>query len=170
MNEFSQNESDADLREVDFQMVSDTDGITGATGLTITVEIVKAGESAYAAIEGGSSEPITEVGDGTYKVELGAGDLDTLGGGTLKFTATNALNNFINFTVKPQVDSTDTEQLTLEKAVEAILAVVAGKATVSDVDSDTKRIVFKGRDGSTTIVQVDVSTTTSGSREASTIS
>ena len=67
------------------------------------------------------------------------------------------------------IDSTDTDSLTPGKAIEALIALVGGLAAVSDVDADTKRVTFKGRDGITTIVTVDVSTTTSGEREASTI-
>ena len=68
------------------------------------------------------------------------------------------------------VDSTGTEVVSAAKALELVVAAIGGKTTVSTVDVDTKRVQFKGRDGTTTILQVDTSSTTSGSREASLIS
>lgn len=67
------------------------------------------------------------------------------------------------------VDSTDTETISAAKALELIVAAIGGKTTVSTVDADTKRVQFKGRDGTTTILTVDTSSTTSGSREESSI-
>ena len=67
------------------------------------------------------------------------------------------------------IDSTGGEAITVLKALEALLAAVVGKTVISTVDSDTKRVQFLGRDELTVIAQVDVSTTTSGSREDSLI-
>jgi hypothetical protein len=62
------------------------------------------------------------------------------------------------------VDSTGTEAITAAKALEVMLAVLAGKASVSQVDGTTNRVSFIGRDGTTVLMQVDVSANTSGSR------
>jgi hypothetical protein len=68
-----------------FLLVSSTDHITGATGLTPTVTISKAG-GAFAAPAG----PVTEVGNGVYKVAGNATDTATLGPLALHATATGA--------------------------------------------------------------------------------
>jgi len=170
MRKLYQNEPVANKREIFFRMVSDTDGVTGATGLTIAAQICKADESSFAAIVGGESDPITEIGNGIYKCQLDEADLDTVGEAVLRFSATDALDCFVSLLIQSQVDSTGTETITPEKALEAILAAVGGKTIVSTVDSDTKRVQFLGRDGTTTVLQVDVSTATAGSREASTVS
>jgi len=67
------------------------------------------------------------------------------------------------------IDSTGGETVTMAKALEVILAAIIGQTIVSTVDSDTKRMQFLGRDDATVIAQVDVSTTTAGSREDSLI-
>ena len=169
MQEIVQGETISARRLVFFRMWDDADGITGATGLTVTAEIVKADETSYSAVEGGASDFITEISDGDYVIELSENDVDTVGPARLKFTATDALDQIKDIEVNPSVDSTDTETLSMEKSLEIILAMVMGKTTVSTVDSDTKRVIFFGRDGVTEIARVDVSVTTSGLREASVI-
>ena len=70
MRLFQKNESVANKRDIFVQMVDDDDLVTPKTGLTLTVQIAKAGGSAYANIAGSSSE----IGSGTYKVSLAVGD------------------------------------------------------------------------------------------------
>ena len=50
-----------------------------------------------------------------------------------------------------EVDSTGTETITVQKAIEALLAWSAGKLTV---DSATGIATYKGRDGTTTVLTV----------------
>ncbi|MEE9612882.1 MAG: hypothetical protein V3W19_16635, partial [Desulfatiglandales bacterium] len=77
------------LNNFQFEMVDETDEITGKTGLTITSERTIDG-GAYAA----TSNTATEVGSGTYKINLSAAD--TNGGViTYKFSATDALTTKI---------------------------------------------------------------------------
>jgi len=175
MKIFRHNEPTAARRDIFVQMVSASDYVTPETGLTLTVEIVKAGGSAYAAIAGTASE----IGNGTYKISLAQSDLDTVGSAMLKITdetsGATAAPQYVPIEVVDwtdwvyNVDSTGTETITAAKAIEAILAAVGGKAQVTDVDADTKRVEFFGRDGTTTILRVDVSTTGSGVRETSEI-
>jgi len=169
MQRIIQGETTSNLRVVFFRMWDDDDGISGATGLTITAEIVKADETTYSAIDGGASDPITEIGSGDYVLELSENDLDTLGPARIKLTATGALDQLVDIEVRRAVDSTGTESLSIEKALEVLLAVSVGETVVSDVDSDTKRVSYLGRDDVTEIAHDDVSTTTSGLREASVI-
>jgi len=91
MRLFQKSESVAAKRDIFVQMVDDDDLVTPKTGLTLTVQIVKAGGSEYGAIAGSSSE----IGSGTYKVSLAAGDLDTEGEAMLKITATGAVDQFV---------------------------------------------------------------------------
>ena len=173
MRQFQQNDSRSALRDIFVQMVDENDFVTAVTGLIvtpdstveITAEIVKAGESAYISTVG----VFTEIGDGTYKLSLAAADIDTLGQAQIKIEGDGCATQFIPIEVVDllQIDSTGTETITTAKALEAILAAIAGQTAVSDVDSDTKLVKFLGRDGATTILEVQVSTTTAGLREGS---
>jgi len=95
MRVFQQSESVAARRDLFVQMVSDDDGLTPATGKQLTVELVKAGGSSYAAIAGSSAE----IGDGTYKISLATGDLDTVGEVMLQITATGCLPQYVSIQV-----------------------------------------------------------------------
>ena len=132
MRLFQQNESTAAKRDLFVQMVDENDFVTAETGLTLTVEIVKAGEAAYAGIAGSSSE----IGSGTYKISLAAADLDTLGEGMLKITATGAAAQFVPFQV-----ATIADDLTAVKAdTEATLAdtdEIQGKLPTGDMADAT---------------------------------
>jgi hypothetical protein len=81
-------------------MVSTTDYVSPCTGLTLDVEIVKAGSSAYSDITGTWSE----VGAGTYRISLAEGDLDTEGEGMLKVTADDAADQFVPVQVVSFID------------------------------------------------------------------
>ena len=72
-------------------MVDESDFVTPKTGLTLAVQMTKAGTSSYSAISGSSSE----IGSGTYKISLAAADLDTEGEAMLKVTATGAATQFV---------------------------------------------------------------------------
>jgi len=86
MRLFQQDEASADKRVLFVQMVDENDFVTPETGLSLTVEIVKADEAAYAAIAGSDSE----ISSGTYKISLATADLDTLGHASVRVTATGA--------------------------------------------------------------------------------
>lgn len=86
-----QDESEAARRQLFVQMVSDVDYVTPETGLTLAVQMVKAGAGSYASIAGSSQE----VGSGTYRIDLAADDLDTAGAAMVKVTATGAVDQFI---------------------------------------------------------------------------
>ena len=133
MRAFQQSESVAARRDFFVQMVSDDDGLTAATGKSLTVEIVKAGGSSYASIAGSSSE----IGSGTYKVSLAAGDLDTVGEAILKITATGALPQFVPVQVVKFLD-----EIHFAKA-----ALVNARAHTIDTGVD----VIKDDDGETTL-------------------
>ena len=91
MTIFQQFESVAARRDLFVQMVDEADRFTPKTGLTLTVQIVKAAGSSYAGIAGTS----VEVGGGTYRISLAASDLDTLGAAMLKVTATGAVGQYV---------------------------------------------------------------------------
>ena len=133
MNFFQQSESIAARRDLFVQMVSEDDGVTPETELSLTVEIVKAGGSSYAGIAGGSSE----IGSGTYKISLAAGDLDTVGRAMVKITATGALDQFVPIEVVKFLDE-------IHKAKAALV----NKRTHT---IDTGVDVIKDDDGETTL-------------------
>lgn len=91
MRIFQKDESIAARRDLFVQMIDATDHATPRTGLSPAVQIVKPGTSAYADISGS----VTEVGSGTYRVSLAAGDLDTQGQAMLKITAAGAVNQYV---------------------------------------------------------------------------
>ena len=170
MRYFVKSETTESKRTVPIQMVNIDDGITPETGLTLVVEILKPGAVSYASIAGSSAE----ISDGTYLITLAAADLSAVGHGMLKVedevTEPTASAQYIPIFIKDEeIDSTATEPITPLKALEVILAAIIGQTVVSTVDSDTKRVQFLGRDDATVIAQVDVSTTTAGSREDSLI-
>ncbi len=88
--EFRHNESTEARRILPVNLVSSTDG-SAVTGATPTAEIVKPGDTEYAAIAGA----VSEIGSGTYHVTFAAADLDTLGQSMLKVTATGAKTQFV---------------------------------------------------------------------------
>lgn len=88
---FQQNESVASRRDLFVQMVDGVDHLTPKTGLSLSVQLVKAGGTSYAAFAGSWSE----VSDGTYRVRLAAADLDTLGQAMLKVTAGGAAAQYV---------------------------------------------------------------------------
>lgn len=100
MRQFQKDESTSDLREVFMQMVNAMDLVTPKTGLSLSVQLVKAGGSSYANIAGSWSE----IGSGTYKVSLASGDLDTVGEGMLKVTASGAANQYVPIQVVRYLD------------------------------------------------------------------
>lgn len=133
MRAFQQSESVAARRDFFVQMILDTDGLTAATGKSLTVEIVKAGGSSYGAIAGSSAE----VGDGTYKVSLATGDLDTVGEAMIQITATGCLAQFVPIQVVKFLDE-----------VHYAKAALVNKRTHT---IDTGVDVIKDDDGTTTL-------------------
>ena len=91
MRLFQKNEASADKRVLLVQMVDSSDHVTPKTGLTLTVQMVKASGSSYGNMAGSSAE----VASGTYKISLAAADLDTEGQAMLKITASGADNQYI---------------------------------------------------------------------------
>ena len=133
MRQIQQNEAVAALREFQLEMYDELDGVTPETGLTLTVQVVKAGGSSYAGIAGSSGE----IGSGTYKVSLATGDVDTLGEATFKISATGAVTRFRHIEVVGHRD-----EIHLAKA-----ALVNKREHTIDTGVD----VIKDDDGSTTL-------------------
>lgn len=133
MRQIQQNEALAALRELQLEMYDDLDGVTPKTGLTLTVQIAKAGASGYADIAGSTSE----IGSGTYKVGLAAGDVDTPGEATLRVSAPGAVTRFRHIEVVRHRD-----EIHLAKA-----ALVNRREHTIDTGMD----VIKDDDGSTTL-------------------
>src|SRR5690606_38999872 len=88
---FQRNESVAVRRDVFIQEVDAVDQVTPTGGLSLTVEIVKAGENAYVGIAGSWQE----ISGGTYRIRLAETDVDTLGQAMLKITAAGAADQFV---------------------------------------------------------------------------
>jgi len=78
-----------------FLMVSSSDHVTGATGLTVT-----ATRSLDGAAFGACANAVSEVSNGIYKIDLAAADLNA-NVVTLKFTATGADARFITIATQP---------------------------------------------------------------------
>ncbi len=109
---FQQNESVAARRDLFVQMVDSADHVTPKTGLTLTVQIAKAGGSSYAGIAGTSAE----VGSGTYRISLAAGDLDTLGAAMLRVTADGAVGQYVPIQVVRFLDEVHLAKAALANA------------------------------------------------------
>ena len=131
MRLFQKNESSAARRDVFVQMVDDGDLITPKTGLTLTVQIVKAGGSSYASITGSSSE----IGNGTYRVSLAAADLDTEGEAMVKVTATGAVNQYVPVQVVRFPDEVHLAKAALANA--RTHTVETGVDVIKDDDGET---------------------------------
>ena len=138
MRQFQQNETAAAKRDLFVQMVDENDFVTPKTGLSPTVKISKAGQSAYAAIAGSVSE-VTDGGQGTgtYRVSLAQADLDTEGEAMLKVTASAAAIQFVPIEVVRFPD-----EVHLAKA-----ALVNARTHVIDTGVDQ----IKDDDGQTTL-------------------
>ena len=79
---------------VNFFMADATDGFTAEPGLTITVNISKAGAAFGAA--GGT---VTEIANGFYKIALSTTDTNTLGDLTFRCTGTGCRDTIFNYQV-----------------------------------------------------------------------
>jgi hypothetical protein len=144
MRLFKQNESTAARRELFVTMLDEADYATPKSGLTLSVEIVKAGGTAFAAIAGSSSE----IGaTGTYKIALAVGDLDTPGPAMLRISATGAVAQFVPLTVVGY-DPFDAAGLGLSE-LHLAKATLANKRTHS---VETGVNVIKDDDGATTLL------------------
>jgi hypothetical protein len=133
MTILQKNEPTPALRDIFVQMVDEADLITPATGLSLTIQIVRAGSSDYVGIAGSSSE----VGAGTYRISLAAEDLDTEGEAMLKVTADGAVNQYVPIRVM-----TFPAEIHLAKA-----ALVNARAHTIDTGVDE----IKDDDGQTTL-------------------
>ncbi len=80
------NETVPARRDVFVLMVDAADRVTPKPGLSLSVQMVKAGASQYAP----AAASATEIGLGTYGIRLAASDVDTLGSAMLAVTATGA--------------------------------------------------------------------------------
>ena len=94
------NESISASREILVQMVDSADRVTPKSGLSPTVQIVKAGGSSYSNITG----TCAEVGSGTYRISLAPADVDTAGAAMLKVTATGAVAQYVPLQVVRFID------------------------------------------------------------------
>ncbi len=131
MRLFQKNETAAGKRDVFVQMVDEDEPNAPKTGLTLTVQIVKAGGSSYAGIEGSSSE----VGNGTYRISLAAGDLDTEGEEMLKITADGAVNQYVPMQVVRFPDEVHLAKAALANARSH--TIDTGVDEIKDDDGDT---------------------------------
>jgi len=131
MRLFQKNESLGNKRDVFVQMVDNGDLVTPKTGLTLTVQMVKPGGSAYADIAGSSSE----IGAGTYKVSLAAGDLDTEGEAMLKITAAGAVNQYVPIEVVRLLDEVHLAKAALANA--RTHTIDTGVDEIKDDDGET---------------------------------
>ena len=130
---FQQNEASAARRDVYVQMVDAIDQVTPKAGLTLAVQLVKAGGSAYADVAGTS----VEVGSGTYQVRLAAADLDTRGQAMLKVTASGAANQYVPMQVV--------------RFLEEVHLVKAALANARTHTIDTGVDIIRDDDGSTAL-------------------
>jgi hypothetical protein len=89
---FKKNESAAARRDLFVVVLDEADYATPKSGLTLSVEIVKAGATSFAAVAGSSAEVGTT---GTYRIALAAGGLDTLGEAMLRISAWGAVTQFV---------------------------------------------------------------------------
>lgn len=131
MRLFQKNESSAAKRDVFVQMVDEDDLITPKTGLTLTVQMVKAGGSSYASIAGSSSE----IGNGTYRISLAAGDLDTEGEGMLRISATGAVGQYVPIQVARFPDEVHLAKAALANARSHVIDT--GVDEIKDDDGQT---------------------------------
>jgi uncharacterized protein YfaS (alpha-2-macroglobulin family) len=83
-------------RNVMVFMADETDGETGETGLTLTLELSKAGGD-FAAM----TATVTERGNGWYSVATTTSHTDTLGDWVMRATATGAKNAEVVCQVMP---------------------------------------------------------------------
>lgn len=95
-----QGEKAAVRREHFVQMVDSADRVTPKTGLSPTVQIIKAGGSSYGEIAG----TCEEVGSGTYRIELALADVDTAGAAMLKVAADGAVTQHVPMQVVRFID------------------------------------------------------------------
>jgi hypothetical protein len=130
---FQQSESVAARRDLPVFMVDATDRVTAETGLTLTVEILKAGTTTFSAFSG----DYDEAEHGLYQVHLAAGDLDTIGAAMLRITASGAATQFVPIQVVRMLD-----EVHLAKA-----ALVNRREHTVDTGVD----VIKDDDGSATL-------------------
>jgi len=133
MRFYQQNETQAVRRDLFVQMVDESDYVTPSTGLTLTVHIAKAGTSSYATISGS----VTEISDGTYRIRLAAGDLDTVGESMLKIAASGSVTQYAPLQVTTALD-----EIHVSKA-----ALVNLRTHTVDTGVD----VIKDDDGTTTL-------------------
>ena len=128
---FQLNESQVNRRDLFVQMVDATDRFTPKTGLNLTVQIVKAGGTAYA----NSGATVSEIGNGTYRLRLASGDLNTLGAAMLKITAAGALNQYVSMQVVRIFDEVHLAKAALANARSHV--VHTGVDTIKDDDGAT---------------------------------
>src|SRR4051812_1504913 len=89
---------------VPLQAVLTSDHVTPATGKTLAITISKNG-AAYANPAAGATNA-TEIGSGSYYVDLAAGDCNTLGPLTIKGTASATDTVFVQYDVVQVVSVT----------------------------------------------------------------
>jgi hypothetical protein len=133
---FQKSEATAARRDLFVQMVDAGDFVTPMTGLSLVVKIAKAGGSTYGAIAGSVSE-VTDGGEGTgtYRVALGASDLDTEGEATVKVTASGAATQFVPIEVVRFPDEVHLVKAALANA--RVHTIDTGVDEIKDDDGQT---------------------------------
>lgn len=131
MRLFQKDEDSASKRDLFVQMVDENDLVTPKTGLTLSVQMAKAGSSVYADLAGSSSE----IGAGTYKVSLAAGDLDTEGEAMIKITADGAANQYVPIEVVRFLDEVHLAKAALANA--RAHTIDTGVDEIKDDDGET---------------------------------
>jgi len=95
VSEFQANETVQSKRDLYVLLVDDNDLQTPVSGLSPSVDIVKAGGSAFAPIAGSVDEVSDGNGSGVYRIRLAQADVDTEGTGMLKVAAAGAATQFV---------------------------------------------------------------------------
>ena len=105
--------------------------VTPKSGLSPTVQIVKAGGSSYGNIAG----TWAEVGSGTYRIGLAPADVDTAGAAMLKVTADGAVAQYVPLQVVRFIDEVHLAKAALVNA--RTHTIETGVDAIKDDDGTT---------------------------------
>lgn len=167
MQQLLQSETTAARRRIPVYMVSSTDGSTPVTGITFNTGDIKISKNG--AAEANHSGTVTEIAGGLYYYEAAAAELDTFGFITLRFSTTGArpfvalvqvlaVNPYVADAMLDAANSVESS-LTVRQMFRLLIAVLAGKTTVTPTGSGTATVVF--RDTNDTKNRVSASMTNS---------
>jgi len=118
-------------RDLFVLMVDAADRVTPKLGLSLSVQIVKAGAAQYAP----AAASVAEIGLGTYRVRLAVSDVDTLGSAMLAVTAAGAAPLYLPFQVVRFPDEVHLAKAALANARSHVVAT--GVDQIKDDDGAT---------------------------------